>query len=84
MGAHFGPVFQGDDPVVGGRTYFGSQVSRTARIEPATPPNQVYVSEPFAAALALEKGTDFDCDYVGLTPLAKGYGAFRMYRLRRH
>ena len=30
-------------------TYIGSQVSRAARIEPVTPPGQIYVTEQFAA-----------------------------------
>jgi class 3 adenylate cyclase len=58
-------------------------VSRTARIEPVTPPGAVYVTEPFAAALMLETDHDFACDYVGHMPAAKDYGRLRMYRLRR-
>ena len=81
IGAHFGPVYEGTDPVTGDRSFTGSHVSRTARIEPVTPPGQVYVSEPFAAALALaEPGARFE--YVGLVPAAKDYGELRMFILR--
>ena len=60
----------------------GSHVSRTARIEPVTPPGSVFVTEPFAAALELAE-SPFRCDYVGHLPAAKDFGRLRMYRLRR-
>ncbi len=83
LGGHFGPVFPTHDPVLDAPGFMGSHVSRTARIEPVTPPGAVYVTEPFAAALALETGDDFNCDYVGQMPAAKNYGVLRMYRLGR-
>ena len=61
----------------------GTHISRTARIEPVTPPGAVYVTEPFAAALELAGCTDLRCDYVGHMPAAKDYGRLRMYRLLR-
>ena len=82
LGGHFGPVFEIQDPVLHFTNYFGAHVSRTARIEPVTPTGEVYVTEPFAARLALGPG-DFACDYVGQVPAAKGYGTMRMYNLRR-
>jgi class 3 adenylate cyclase len=81
--AHVGPVFPIHDPVLGVRAFTGSHVSRTARIEPVTPPGAVYVTEPFAASLELEPGHGLACDYVGHMPAAKDYGRLRMYRLRR-
>ncbi|HEX6228245.1 MAG TPA: adenylate/guanylate cyclase domain-containing protein [Solirubrobacterales bacterium] len=83
LGAHVGPVFPVDDPVIGGQAFMGSHVSRTARVEPVTPPGTVYVTEQFAAALALSRRDDLRCDYVGHMPTAKGFGRLRMYRLRR-
>jgi class 3 adenylate cyclase len=83
LGGHLGPVLPTYDPVIGGRVFMGSHVSRTARIEPVTPPRVVYVTEPFAAALMLERHHEFACDYVGHMPAAKDYGRLRMYRLRR-
>jgi class 3 adenylate cyclase/tetratricopeptide (TPR) repeat protein len=82
MGGHVGPVFPIVDPVLRTPAFFGSHVSRTARIEPVTPPGAVYVTEPFAAALELAGHTSFMCDYVGHMPAAKDYGRLRMYRLR--
>ena len=83
LGGHIGPVFPTHDPVLDAPGFMGSHVSRTARIEPVTPPGAVYVTEPFAAALFLDERHDFLCDYVGHMPAAKDYGRLRMYRLRR-
>jgi tetratricopeptide (TPR) repeat protein len=83
LGGHLGPVFPIHDPVLDELAFMGSHVSRTARIEPVTPPGTVYVTEPFAAALVLAQRSEFTCDYVGHMPLAKDYGRLRMYRLRR-
>jgi hypothetical protein len=57
-------------------------VSRAARIEPVTPPGSVYVSENFAAALALEPGGPYLCEYVGVVSAAKSFGEMRMFLLR--
>jgi class 3 adenylate cyclase len=81
LGAHIGPVFPTSDPVIGGKAFMGSHVSRTARIEPVTPPGTAYVTDAFAAALALRQSA-YRCDYVGHMPAAKDYGRFRMYSLR--
>ena len=81
IGAHYGPVFTGWDHVAGQSTYYGRALSKAARIEPITPPGTVYVTEAFAAILLLETGQEFTCTYVGLVPLAKGFGSFRMYDL---
>ncbi len=83
LSGHIGPVFPIRDPVLEADAFMGSHVSRTARIEPVTPPGAVYVTEAFAAALELSGVTDVGCDYVGHMPAAKDYGRLRMYRLRR-
>ena len=36
-----------------------------------------------AAVLALHNADAFDCEYVGMTEAAKGYGQMRMFLLRR-
>ncbi len=82
LSGHFGPTFEGYDFVCQGPTYFGAQVTRAARLEPVTPTNQVFVTEPFAAAAVLENATKFSCEYVGELPAAKHYGSMRMYMLR--
>jgi class 3 adenylate cyclase len=79
---HAGPVYEFDDPITGSRTYGGTHVSRAARIEPITPAGQVYASEAFAALAAACRTSSFSCDYVGQTPLAKGYGTLPTYHVR--
>ena len=81
IGLHTGPVFKAYDEVIEKFNYFGSHVSRAARIEPVTAPGCAFVSEQFAAALALETGHDFICEYLGLQPLAKDYDTCPLYRL---
>lgn len=83
LGGHFGPVYESTDPIVGNVNFFGAHVSRAARIEPITPEGCVYVTEHFAAALEVEAHNEFNCDYVGTVPAAKGYGNLAMYLLRR-
>ncbi|WP_020474994.1 TRAFs-binding domain-containing protein [Zavarzinella formosa] len=81
IGLHTGPVFEGWDAVMGKTNYFGSHVSRAARIEPVTAPGSAFVSEQFAAALAMIPNHPFVCEYLGLQPLAKEYDTCPLYRL---
>jgi hypothetical protein len=80
---HTGPVFCSFDPIIGRDNYFGSSVTRAARIEPITPPGTVYASEAFAATLAASGQREFVLEYVGQVALAKGYGESRVYGLAR-
>jgi class 3 adenylate cyclase/tetratricopeptide (TPR) repeat protein len=79
IGLHAGPVLSCTDPVTDRKTYFGAHVSRAARIEPITPAGQVYASQVYAALAASEGVTNFQCNYVGQTPLAKHYGTYPTY-----
>jgi class 3 adenylate cyclase len=83
IGVHYGSAYRAIDRITGRTTFYGTEVSRAARIEPVTPPGAVFVTEPLAAILALEARDRFDCLYVGRIPLAKNYGDYPMYRLRR-
>ncbi len=80
---HAGPVFRGFDPIMGRDNYFGSSVTRTAHMEPVTPPGMVYASEAFAATLAAAGQNNYVLEYIGRLALAKGYGESRIYRLDR-
>ena len=80
---HTGPVFKALDPIIKQENFFGSQVTRTARIEPVTAPGSVFVTEQMAAILAASDTRRFACDYLGAMELAKTYGISRLYRLRR-
>ena len=81
IGLHTGPVYEAYDAIIGRNNYFGSHVSRAARIEPVTAPGCAFASEQFAAALALAPGHDFVCEYLGMQPLAKDYDVCPLYRL---
>ena len=83
LSGHVGPVFNRHDPLLGRSNVLGTHVTRTARVEPVTPPGAVYVTDAFAAALVLAGRDEYACDYVGHMPAAKDYGRLRMYRLRR-
>jgi class 3 adenylate cyclase len=83
IAVHAGPAYYCLDPVLGSFTFFGAHVSRAARIEPVTPPGQVYASQAFAAIAAAQETDAFVLEYVGRVPLAKGAGVMPMYRLSR-
>jgi len=83
IGAHYGPAYKTIDLITGRTTFYGTEVSKAERIEPVTPPGAVFVTEPFAAILALEARDRFRCRYVGRIALAKKYGDYPMYRLTR-
>jgi class 3 adenylate cyclase len=83
IGGHAGPVHRVADAILHRPAYMGAHVVRAARIEPITPEGCVYVTESFAALLALEDDQDYACDYVGVTEAAKQYGAMRMFLLHR-
>lgn len=81
VGIHHGTIYADTDPITRRPNFYGTEVNRAARIEPITPPGAVYVTEAFAAVLAMDAPHEFDCFYVGQVPLAKAYGTFPMYRL---
>jgi class 3 adenylate cyclase len=83
IGAHVGPMLALVDPVTGRDTYWGRELTRAARIEPRTPAGQVYVTDAFAALLALEVDAPFATEYVGRITTAKDFETIPMYRLRR-
>ena len=83
VGLHTGPVYCGPDPVTRTKNYFGTHVSQAARIEPVTRPGHVYASQAFAALAAARRVTEFRCQYVGQTKLAKDYGTRPIYLVSR-
>lgn len=82
IAAHCGPVHCGRDPITGGNLYTGPHTSRAARIEPITPPGQVYASSAFASVAAATGVDGLTMRYVGRIPLAKGYGMLGLYCIR--
>jgi adenylate cyclase len=81
IGLHTGPVEFARDPVTGRRRAFGAHLSHAARIEPVTPPDHVYASEPFAALSLVEGARGYDCTPVGAIDWAKGYARLPTYRV---
>jgi len=79
ISVHAGPAFYCEDPVLKKSNYIGSHVNRAARIEPITPPGEVYASQEFAALAAAQRVRDFTCDYVGKIPLPKESGIVPLY-----
>lgn len=82
VGGHVGPIYSSWDNVLEEETFFGAQVTRCARIEPIAFTGKVFVSEAFAAELALTS-RDFSAEYVGTIPTAKQFGRMPMYLLRK-
>jgi class 3 adenylate cyclase len=82
IAVHAGPAYACIDPVTGRANYLGAHVALAARIEPITPPGEVYGSGAFVALAKAMQAREFVCAYVGQTPLAKGYGTFPMFVLR--
>ncbi len=76
LSIHYAPAFVGRDPVEDAETYFGSQLSFAARIEPVTPPGAIFVTETFAARLMLEGSEQFALEYAGELELAKNFGQY--------
>ncbi len=82
ISVHAGPVYSAADPITGHANYFGAHVTRAARIEPRTPPGEIYTSQEFAALAAAEDASGFVCDYVGQIALPKDLRRFPLYHLR--
>lgn len=83
LGLDAGAVFEIRDPILKSPGFTGSHIMRTARLEPSTPPGEVYVTEAFAALVTLLEPRDLTCEYVGLMKTPKNYGRLRTYLLRR-
>jgi len=75
-------VTEVSDPFTAKKNFFGTHINIAARIEPVAMPGTVYVSEPFAALLALRVPGKYRTDYVGLTELPKKFGSMRLFVLR--
>ena len=79
---HCGPIFVGRDPITGLPLYTGNHTSRTARIEPITPPGLVYASSAFAAVAVARGIQSLRFSYIGRTQLAKDYGVLPLYHVK--
>ncbi|MBI4808686.1 MAG: adenylate/guanylate cyclase domain-containing protein [Nitrosomonadales bacterium] len=82
IGLHYGPVYKLYDHLCQCFTYSSNDVNKTARIEPVTPPGEIFGTEPFVAMLELEGEGWANFEYAGTIHSAKNYGAFRMFHIR--
>jgi len=87
IGAHFGPVWERADPFTQSDNLYGRHVTIAARLEAMAMPGSIYVSETFAAVLAMRgregRENDIMCDYVGQIQSEKEATSFPIYSLRR-
>jgi len=77
---HHGPIFEHFDAVQNARTFYGTEVTVAARIEPRVPVGAIYTTQPFAALIESDVN-NHHFEYVGKMDLAKNYGERILYRL---
>jgi class 3 adenylate cyclase len=77
-----GPCYSYLDPIVGKREFCGAYVVRAARMEPITPPGEIYASETFVAMAYATGVSGVRFDYVGQVELPKQYGVVPTFHLR--
>jgi len=86
IACHFGDFYIFKDPLLKGKkNAIGKNINTTARIEPITRPNEIYVTENFKKNIEtsdLEK-IEVSFDELGQIPLAKNFGSYNLYRLRK-
>lgn len=78
---HCGPIYEDFDPIQQARTFYGTEVTLAARIEPRVPVGAIYTTQQFAALIEAKDSHLFQFEYVGKMELAKDYGARILYRL---
>lgn len=87
IACHFGRFDIYDDPLLDNKTNaLGKNINTSARIEPITRPNEIYVTEEFKSQIESSPvSEDFKVmfDELGEIPLAKNFGSHNLYRLRK-
>lgn len=82
IGCHYGPLHLLKDPFLGSSAMMGREVTIAARIEPLTEPGSIFVSEPFACALAISSQTDYRCEPIPDLKTTKDQGELTLFSLR--
>ena len=77
---HHGPIFEHFDAVRSAQSFYGTEVTVAARIEPRVPVGAIYTTQPFAAMIESAEN-DLNFELVGKMDLAKNYGVRILYRL---
>lgn len=85
IAGHFGHFYCYDDPLIKQTNIAGENVITSARIEPITRPDEIYVTQPFKdhAETIHAVRSNFAFDNLGQFDLAKGFGQYELYRLRK-
>lgn len=76
-----GPTYSYIDPIVNKLEFCGDYVVRAARMEPVTPPGEIFVSDTFVAMAYSSAIEIANFDYAGQVPLPKNYGVVPAYHL---
>lgn len=85
IAGHFGRFEIIEDALLGGvNNAFGQNINTTARIEPVTRPNEIYVTEDFKERIEKSPNNiDINFDELGEIPLAKNFGKYNLFRVRK-
>ncbi len=83
VGGHYGPVHSLTDPFMNRNGVFGREVTTAARIEPVTAPGSIFVSEPFACALALTNPEGLHCEPLREAVPDKDGNPMTLFSLRK-
>ena len=78
-----GPCYTYTDKIVNKKEFCGAYVVRAARMEPITPPGEIYASETFVALAHATNLEKVHFDYAGLVTLPKGYGIMPAFHVRQ-
>jgi HEAT repeat protein/class 3 adenylate cyclase len=80
---HAGHLYTGQDPFSGAGGIVGTQVVLAARVEPVILPGHVWATDTFVVLLQQHDHPEIAFDDLGERPLAKEWGAKKLYRIRR-
>jgi tetratricopeptide (TPR) repeat protein len=83
VAAHFGQFDIYDDPLISMKNAIGENINTTARIEPITRVNEIYVTQEFKNNIEANPQTINNIKFIeiGEIPLAKNFGERNIYRL---
>jgi class 3 adenylate cyclase len=83
VAGHYSPVHLLQDPFLTQAGFFGREVTTAARIEAVTTPGSIFVSEPFACALAISGEATFRCEPLKEKLSCRDRGDLTLFTLRR-
>ncbi|MDH3328015.1 MAG: TRAFs-binding domain-containing protein, partial [Desulfobulbaceae bacterium] len=77
-----GPCYSYSDPITGTLDFCGDYIVRAARLEPVTPPGNIYASETFVAVAKAYDIEDIQFKYAGQVELPKGFGKMQAFHVK--